>query len=266
MYTSMPSKIKIKELRSIIREELYRTLTTEEESEASRKAKELGLDYMRFGRYGKGGEVTHVSQNGKLVPKQDAKGDATTPSIQAKSGAQGGDRARVPLKKVNGPYDQGDQPQQITPKASIPDPYASTEPATDEPPEGHGWSSELPDQEEPTVDEPYPEDSIYSDYRIKQLYDLFSKQPNEKQLDKVVSLYGDDPETSIDMFNHIKKNNLLNAKYALEDRAKQEAKAYIGAAQLADYVINKLKEYSADDTYFDRNPGEDEYKHFGPDQ
>ena len=43
------------------------------ESEASKKAKEMGLDYMRFGRYGKDGKVTHISQGGQLVPVQKSK-------------------------------------------------------------------------------------------------------------------------------------------------------------------------------------------------
>ena len=38
-----------------------------EETEAGRKAKQLGLDYMGFGRYGKKGKQTHAIENGKLV-------------------------------------------------------------------------------------------------------------------------------------------------------------------------------------------------------
>lgn len=38
------------------------------ESNASDQAKKLGLDFMSFGRYGKNGEVTHVSRNGELIP------------------------------------------------------------------------------------------------------------------------------------------------------------------------------------------------------
>lgn len=40
----------------------------DEESEASKKAKQMGLDYMRFGRWGKNGVVTHKSEKGRLVP------------------------------------------------------------------------------------------------------------------------------------------------------------------------------------------------------
>ena len=37
------------------------------ESAASDKAKGMGLDYMSFGRYGKGGKVTHKNINGTLT-------------------------------------------------------------------------------------------------------------------------------------------------------------------------------------------------------
>ena len=37
------------------------------ESDASDKAKGMGLDYMKFGRYGKDGKVTHKSMGGTLT-------------------------------------------------------------------------------------------------------------------------------------------------------------------------------------------------------
>ena len=39
-----------------------------DESDASDKAKSMGLDYMKFGRYGKDGKVTHKSIGGNLTP------------------------------------------------------------------------------------------------------------------------------------------------------------------------------------------------------
>jgi hypothetical protein len=39
-----------------------------EESQASKEAKAKGLEYMSFGRYGKGGKQTHTVKNGHLVP------------------------------------------------------------------------------------------------------------------------------------------------------------------------------------------------------
>lgn len=41
------------------------------ESDASDKAKAMGLDYMKFGRYGKDGKVTHISKGGGLVKVND---------------------------------------------------------------------------------------------------------------------------------------------------------------------------------------------------
>ena len=41
---------------------------SETSSAASDEAKRLGLEYLYFGRYGKNGQVTHVSKDGKLVP------------------------------------------------------------------------------------------------------------------------------------------------------------------------------------------------------
>lgn len=38
-------------------------------SEAGRKAREMGLEYLGFGRWGTNGVTTHISKNGKLVPK-----------------------------------------------------------------------------------------------------------------------------------------------------------------------------------------------------
>lgn len=43
-----------------------------EDSEIAKQAQQLGLDYLGFGRYGKNKKVTHTSQNGRLVPKQNS--------------------------------------------------------------------------------------------------------------------------------------------------------------------------------------------------
>ena len=43
-----------------------------EDSEIAKQAQQLGLDYLGFGRYGKDKKVTHTSQNGRLVPKQNS--------------------------------------------------------------------------------------------------------------------------------------------------------------------------------------------------
>ena len=49
-------------IREAVREEM------ELESQASDAAKQQGLEYMGFGRYGKDGKVTHKSERGRLVP------------------------------------------------------------------------------------------------------------------------------------------------------------------------------------------------------
>jgi hypothetical protein len=41
----------------------------DQESEIAHQAKQMGLTDMKFGRYGKAGKVTHIIQNGRLVPK-----------------------------------------------------------------------------------------------------------------------------------------------------------------------------------------------------
>lgn len=49
-----------------------------EESDASKQAKKLGLTYYGFGRYGKDGETTHKSINGKLTKVPEDNFDYTT--------------------------------------------------------------------------------------------------------------------------------------------------------------------------------------------
>ena len=57
-------------IKEALKEKLRRVDKRMSESQAGDKAKSMGLDYMRFGRYGKNGQVTHVTKNGKLVPKE----------------------------------------------------------------------------------------------------------------------------------------------------------------------------------------------------
>jgi len=57
------SKQTSKQIRSLARE----SLDVIRESDASDKAKSMGLDYMSFGRYGKKGKVTHKSMGGTLT-------------------------------------------------------------------------------------------------------------------------------------------------------------------------------------------------------
>lgn len=56
------------EITKVLRE-LLEDDEPDEKSDAAKEAEKLGLDYLHFGRWGKGGEVTHMTgDDGKLVP------------------------------------------------------------------------------------------------------------------------------------------------------------------------------------------------------
>jgi hypothetical protein len=77
------------------------------ESKTSDEAKKLGLDYMKFGRWGKDGKVTHVSKDDKLVPKDTAGDDMVA------KGPTNPDTAMIGKTKVN------TAPQSIVNKTSV---------------------------------------------------------------------------------------------------------------------------------------------------
>lgn len=61
--------MKLSQLKDIIREMINEQMSTmDEESQAAKDAKTQGLDNLGFGRYGKDGKVTHISDKGKLTP------------------------------------------------------------------------------------------------------------------------------------------------------------------------------------------------------
>lgn len=66
---------------------------------AGDQAKKMGLDYLGFGRYGKDGQTTHHSVDGKLQP---VKGSTTTPSAKPKAqpAPAGGKPPRPPVDKT----------------------------------------------------------------------------------------------------------------------------------------------------------------------
>lgn len=81
-----------------------------EDSATSKQAKRLGLDYLQFGRYGKGGKVTHVSKAGKLVkvkPHTPTKGGKVKPKVkkpvtpQVPTGAGGATPLGIKPKKLS---------------------------------------------------------------------------------------------------------------------------------------------------------------------
>jgi hypothetical protein len=68
--------MKMSKLRELIREEIMSSL--EEKSAASEKAKQMGLQHLGGGAYGKDGKTTHKSEKGKLVPITKAQATKST--------------------------------------------------------------------------------------------------------------------------------------------------------------------------------------------
>jgi len=83
-------------IRSVIREMI-------DESAAGEEAKRQGLEYMSFGRYGKDGQVTHISQGGKLVPKKDFKPDGIDRKAKHRAtiAKARGPNASIPTRSVD---------------------------------------------------------------------------------------------------------------------------------------------------------------------
>lgn len=75
--------------------------TVDEESQAAKDAKTQGLDYLGFGRYGKDNTTTHISQDGKLVPKQDFKSSGPNKSKIATQATKAARRGTSPVSKFN---------------------------------------------------------------------------------------------------------------------------------------------------------------------
>ena len=91
-----------KQIKSLARE----SLDVVNESEASDKAKGMGLDYMKFGRYGKDGKVTHKSVGGSLTavdkdekPVKEPK--SAKPKDEPKKDAAPADADEIKLKSKN---------------------------------------------------------------------------------------------------------------------------------------------------------------------
>lgn len=85
-----------------------------DESDASDEAQRLGLDYLEFGRWGKDGKVTHISQNGKLVPFDTRGSNVGQPKTPEDPNAN---LRATPLKKIpSGDYGSNE------PKSSKPAP------------------------------------------------------------------------------------------------------------------------------------------------
>ena len=91
-----------KQIKNLARE----SLDIMKESDASDKAKGMGLDYMKFGRYGKDGKVTHKSMGGTLTavdkdekPVKEPK--SAKPKDEPKKDAAPADADEIKLKSKN---------------------------------------------------------------------------------------------------------------------------------------------------------------------
>ena len=86
-----------KQIKSLARE----SLNTIKESDASDKAKGMGLDYLKFGRYGKDGKVTHKSIGGTLTAvDKDEKPVKEPKSAEPKKDAPKKDAAPVDADEI----------------------------------------------------------------------------------------------------------------------------------------------------------------------
>lgn len=108
-------------IRQRIREKLIRA-DMRMESKAADDAKKLGLDYQRFGRWGKNGVTTHVTVNGKLVPKDKAdKIDKKSTSVPTakKSAANPAKQTNKPATSTSKSNKPSDPNQDIGPDSKV---------------------------------------------------------------------------------------------------------------------------------------------------
>lgn len=94
-----------------------------DESEASDEARRLGLDYLKFGRWGQDGKVTHVTKNGKLVPADQKVGEPhPSHGAAARNVTRGRPSDEMPEPEYPIKYKQGAQSSTPTPQpAPAPD-------------------------------------------------------------------------------------------------------------------------------------------------
>lgn len=99
--------MKLSQLKNIIREIITEQMSTmDEDSQAAKDAKQQGLTNMGFGRWGKDGQVTHISDKGKLTP-------FSKKAMQSKTGMTFGRG-----KNANTMY----SPKTFNPSATMPEP------------------------------------------------------------------------------------------------------------------------------------------------
>ena len=106
------SKQTSKKIRSLAREssDIIR------ESDASDKAKSMGLDYMSFGRYGKKGKVTHKNIGGNLTavdkdekPIKEPKSDEPKKSVEPKTADDSNAKSQQILRDFEDDFDVDDE-------------------------------------------------------------------------------------------------------------------------------------------------------------
>ena len=106
------SKQTSKQIRSLTRE----SLDVIRESDASDKAKSMGLDYMSFGRYGKKGKVTHKNIGGNLTavdkdekPIKEPKSDEPKKSVEPKTADDSNAKSQQILRDFEDDFDVDDE-------------------------------------------------------------------------------------------------------------------------------------------------------------
>jgi hypothetical protein len=143
-----------------------------DDSSVEREARSKGLEYYEFGRWGKGGQVTHVSQDGKLVPK---KPQSVTASDQ--------DRDTQKFAKSPDPRGKSD-PDRAAPASYTPSPadpsQVSKKPQDAPTPEVPFFKSHLNAKDLTTHN--LPRDDHESDRSYKMNQRAIQYLPNAKQL------------------------------------------------------------------------------------
>ena len=108
------SKQTSKQIRSLARE----SLDIIRESDASDKAKSMGLDYMSFGRYGKKGKVTHKNIGGSLtavdkdekpIKEPEPKSDEPKKSVEPKTADDSNAKSQQILRDFEDDFDFDDE-------------------------------------------------------------------------------------------------------------------------------------------------------------
>lgn len=202
-----------------------------DESKASEKAKQMGLDYMDFGRWGKDGKVTHKSKGDTVVPvrnphpvKEPRYGNYDTPSSPDYLGYD--DDTSVPKQ------------------ASTKKPQVQTKPAPTQP------SADIGDDDEDVYDE-------YSDDAFIYTADTFTARPHLKQINQIIQPYKKDPKRGVAFFTKMQKQFIKNAAMEKKDGDPfMMYKRYVDGAKAIGDAIKMIQRKGKD---IDRT-GDDEYR------